>query len=166
MDPTMMIGLAIGLIIAGIVLVFIEALLPSGGALGLLALVAFGGAAIAAAYVSPVFLIIVICLIPFLGLGALATGYKVLPHTRLGKLLMPDNPKPEDVTGSAAAAGLKELVGKRGVARGDLRPAGIVEIDGRRYDVVSQGGLIEPGTAVEVIEVEGNRVVVKRADVA
>jgi membrane-bound serine protease (ClpP class) len=54
------------------------------------------------------------------------------------------------------------LLGKRGHARSVLRPAGIADIDGRRVDVVSDGELIESGGVVEVVQVDGNRVVVKR----
>ena len=52
---------------------------------------------------------------------------------------------------------------QRGIAKGDLRPAGICEFDGRRVDVVSQGGFIDGGSEVEVIKVDGNRIVVKKA---
>jgi membrane-bound serine protease (ClpP class) len=43
-----------------------------------------------------------------------------------------------------------------------LRPAGIARIDGRRVDVVSRGEMIESGSPVRVLSVEGNRVVVVR----
>jgi membrane-bound serine protease (ClpP class) len=94
--------------------------------------------------------------------AATATLFKYFPETRLGQRV---------ILGSetAAAAGYVsqaerpvELVGKHGVAVGTLRPAGIAEIDGLRVDVVSVGEFIKPGTAVEVVRVDGNRVVVKR----
>ena len=44
-----------------------------------------------------------------------------------------------------------------------LRPAGIADIGGARVDVVSDGEFIEPGAAVQVVRVDGNRVVVRRA---
>jgi membrane-bound serine protease (ClpP class) len=52
-------------------------------------------------------------------------------------------------------------LGKSGHATSVLRPAGIAEIDGERVDVVSDGGLIEPGTPVHVTRVDGNRIVVR-----
>lgn len=55
-----------------------------------------------------------------------------------------------------------ELLGKIGVAAADLRPAGIGEFDGRRVDVVSRGGYVEAGNKIEVVQVDGNRVVVKK----
>ncbi len=54
------------------------------------------------------------------------------------------------------------LVGKEGITHTPLRPTGTVIIEGRRVDVVTQGDLIERKTAVRVVEVEGNRVVVAR----
>jgi len=56
---------------------------------------------------------------------------------------------------------LIELAGRQGTAVTNLRPAGSVEIDGERYDVVTEGEFVAPGTAVRVIEVEGFRVVVE-----
>jgi len=51
--------------------------------------------------------------------------------------------------------------GKRGKALTTLRPAGTIDIEGRRVDVVTMGEFIEAGSAVEVILVEGMRVVVR-----
>jgi membrane-bound serine protease (ClpP class) len=53
--------------------------------------------------------------------------------------------------------------GRLGTALSPLRPAGIAEIDGIRVDVVSDGAYIEPGAAIEVTRVDGNRIVVRRA---
>ncbi len=53
-------------------------------------------------------------------------------------------------------------LGRLGRAHSPLRPAGIAEIDGARVDVVSDGELIEPGEAVVVTRVDGNRIVVRR----
>jgi membrane-bound ClpP family serine protease len=57
-------------------------------------------------------------------------------------------------------AGVAELVGKSGVALTVLRPAGTVDIDGRRIDVVTEGQYIEADAPVRVVAVEGTRVVV------
>ena len=53
------------------------------------------------------------------------------------------------------------LVGKEGVSTSQLRPAGLATICERRVDVVTRGELLDSGTKVKVIAVEGNRVVVK-----
>ncbi|MGI6297902.1 MAG: NfeD family protein [Saccharofermentanales bacterium] len=56
------------------------------------------------------------------------------------------------------------LVGQTGTASSDLRPSGVVDLDGERLDVVTQGSFIRRGTKVRIIEVTGNRVVVATAD--
>ena len=66
--------------------------------------------------------------------------------------------------GDPVAATAAVRVGARGVARTTLRPAGKAMIEGRRFDVVAEGDLIEQGSAVEVLVVEGNRVVVRAID--
>lgn len=64
-------------------------------------------------------------------------------------------------SGFSGAEDMQFLLGKIGIARSTLRPSGNVDFDGVRLDVVSQGEFIDPGTEVEVIEVEGNRIVVR-----
>ena len=53
------------------------------------------------------------------------------------------------------------LVGLRGIALTDLRPAGAARIDNHRVDVVTEGGFIEEGRSIEVIADEEYRRVVK-----
>ncbi len=54
------------------------------------------------------------------------------------------------------------MLGKTGLAVGMLRPAGIAEMEGARVDVVSEGDYVEAGTSVRVVQVDGNRVVVRK----
>lgn len=42
-----------------------------------------------------------------------------------------------------------------------LRPAGKAMINGRRMDVIAQGEMIDEGRMVEVVEIEGIRIVVR-----
>ena len=55
----------------------------------------------------------------------------------------------------------QSLIGKKGITKTVLRPAGIVEIEGKRYDVVTRGEFIEPGNVVIIDEVQGNRIIVQ-----
>ena len=55
------------------------------------------------------------------------------------------------------------LLGKSGEAVTILRPAGKARIDERMVDVVSDGPFIEQGATVQVVEVLGNRIVVRQA---
>ncbi len=63
--------------------------------------------------------------------------------------------------GFSSSADLTFLLGKQGFSVTPLRPAGIVELDDARFNVVSEGAFITTGEAVKVIKVEGNRIVVR-----
>lgn len=54
-----------------------------------------------------------------------------------------------------------ELINQQGTALTILRPSGAAMINGKRVDVVTEGDLIERGTPLRVIAVEGLRVVVR-----
>ncbi len=53
------------------------------------------------------------------------------------------------------------LLGRIGVVVTKLRPAGVIAIDEVKYDVVSEAEFIEQGTPVQVVGVEGVRIVVR-----
>ncbi len=55
-----------------------------------------------------------------------------------------------------------DLLGLEGVAITPLRPSGIARLRDRRYDVVTEGEMIDKGVPVVVIDVTGNRVVVRK----
>lgn len=61
----------------------------------------------------------------------------------------------------APSSDLALHVGKTGTSLTPLRPSGTVEVFGRRMDVVTEGEFIPAGTAIEVIRVEGARVIVR-----
>lgn len=56
----------------------------------------------------------------------------------------------------------RSLEGKTGKALTDLRPGGTVEIDGQRVSVTTEGDFLDQHTDVKVVEVEGNRIVVRK----
>ena len=53
------------------------------------------------------------------------------------------------------------LVGAEGVSLTPLRPAGTARIQDRRVDVVADGEMIQPNSRIQVVRVDGNRVVVR-----
>lgn len=55
----------------------------------------------------------------------------------------------------------EELLGKIGKSLTPLRPSGTAEINGKKFDVLSQGKLIEVGTDLEVVSVKNNIVFVR-----
>ncbi|MCF8000319.1 MAG: nodulation protein NfeD [Halanaerobiales bacterium] len=63
--------------------------------------------------------------------------------------------------GYVASNDKKEIINKTGITKTPLRPAGIAEIDNNRVDVVSEGGFIDKGEKIIVIDVKGSKVLVK-----
>ena len=84
--------------------------------------------------------------------------FQKFPESRLGRTFA-TTATVEDETFRHS---LDPLLGKSGEVVAPCHPAGIVEIDGRRHDVVSEGDYLPAGTAVRVVAVEGVRVVVRR----
>ena len=85
---------------------------------------------------------------------------KFLPRTTIfKKFVLSVEEKSEE--GFVSHSTSEDMVGKIGKALTDLRPSGTAEIDGKRVDVVTDSEFIEKGSSLEVVEVEGIRVVVK-----
>ncbi|TWT88744.1 hypothetical protein Mal64_22320 [Pseudobythopirellula maris] len=61
-----------------------------------------------------------------------------------------------------AIADYTHLVGQRGEATTSLLPSGKAEIDGELVDVMADGGAIDRGARVEVVKVQGTRVLVRQ----
>ncbi|MFP4624193.1 MAG: NfeD family protein [Gemmatimonadota bacterium] len=58
-----------------------------------------------------------------------------------------------------------ELVGKRGTALTDLRPAGVGRFDDERVDIVAEEGWLAAGTPIEIVRAEGYRHVVRAVSI-
>lgn len=56
----------------------------------------------------------------------------------------------------------QRLIGKRGRSVTPLRPSGMIELEGERYDVLTKGEFIATNETVEVAAVENNRIFVGR----
>ncbi len=155
-------GLAILLAVVGCFLVVAEVLLPSGGIIGFFALCAMGASLYYAFRAAgptgglSVGLGLVV-LAPVLVVGAL----KILPYTPIGKAILAQAPTADEVRPDDKR---HALVGRVGIARSKMLPSGAVEIDGQMIDAVSQGRAIDSGQYVKVVEVRGNRVMVRPAD--
>ena len=87
--------------------------------------------------------------------------FKFFPRTKAGKRLLAENDAQE---WRSYDPEYEKLLGQSGEAQTILRPSGKVMINGKKYDVVTQGEILEAGTPVKVIEVEGNRIVVEQFD--
>ncbi|OGV64771.1 MAG: hypothetical protein A2498_01240 [Lentisphaerae bacterium RIFOXYC12_FULL_60_16] len=100
-----------------------------------------------------------------LGIAILTSGVlmfllsRFLPYTPGFKHLSLDKTLPPS-DGFTGAYTEPSMVGQHGVADTPLQPGGFGSFGNRRLSVISQGAFIEKGTAIEVAEVQGNRIVV------
>lgn len=152
-------ALAYGLLVLGMVFIFLEVMFPSAGILTVLAVASLVGGGWLAATGEGLLGYVITCLVLLPGTFALAV--RVFPRTPWGRrfiLAGPTFAKDED---RAAVEHLEELVGQKGMATSPLRPSGVARIGDRRVDVVTRGEMIPSGTPVYVREVIGNRIVVE-----
>lgn len=155
-----LVQLYIGLVLAGLILIGAEIFTP-GAILGIMGAMSLVAAAIIAfpafgntgGFISALGILI--------GVGvAMVLWIKIFPRSSIGQRMMIKT----DLASANASAedNTHTLVGKTGQATSDLRPAGFATIEGQRMDVVSRGELIPKGASITVVQVEGNRIVVKK----
>lgn len=158
MDP---LSWAIILLLLGCALIVLEVFLPSGGILSFLSVAALVASLTMAfrrdATTGFGFMILTVVAVP----GVVALAFKYWPHTPMGKAFLGEIPSEAEMQ---TADPRRELVGSVGVAKSKMLPSGSVLINDRLVDAVSQGTAIEAGHAVVVVEVRGNRIVVRPAD--
>jgi membrane-bound ClpP family serine protease len=152
---------AIVLLLLGCALVVLEVFIPSGGILGMLSGLAILGSIVFAfrrdTTSGLIFILVSLVAVPTL----LAFAFRVWPHTPMGKAFLGELPNEDELK---PVDDRRELVGRIGVAKTKMLPAGSVLVDGHWIDAITQGDAVEPGEAVVVVEVRANRVVVRRAD--
>lgn len=147
--------LVIALLVVGILLLLAETMLPGviAGVIGACCLMAGVAEGYAQFGMRTGNLILLLVL---LGLTAgFCLWLKFFPDSRLAKVVVSHK-----VVGDIGTE-QPELVNQTGTAFTQLRPAGTAVINGRRVDVVTEGQLIERGTPVKVVAVEGMRVIVR-----
>lgn len=149
--------LVILLFVAGLALIFAELLLP-GAVLGILGGILVVASAITGWVKFPEHGLMIVggeFAGVVLGIGA---GFYVLSATGVRNLLVM-NERQDKNRGYASPSEDEALLGKHAEVQTALRPAGSILYEGRRIDAVSDGTFIDAGTVIEIIEVEGHRVV-------
>jgi membrane-bound serine protease (ClpP class) len=156
------IGISVPVIfIIGLVLLIVEVVVP-GGIFGTLGTIALFYSVIAAAesVTAGITALAIGILVTILLLWVLYRFFGF--RSKWSKIILVD--KQDNADGYTSSKDRKYLIGKTGVALSPLRPSGWAKIDGNKEDVVSDGELIEQGSTIMVINVEGTRVVVKKVD--
>lgn len=163
MDPLLIWGL--GLLCIALVLVLLEFFVPSAGAIAITAAVCAIGGLVCLFRFSPLWgvmglfgLLITTPLVVWAGLA-------LWQHTPIGRRMIGAPTEEEQFEKiQKEESFVKQRLGlldKQGVAVTDLRPVGVVDIDGHRHDAVTDADFISPGTRVRVTHVEASQVRVR-----
>jgi membrane-bound ClpP family serine protease len=149
----------------GLIFVAAEVFIPSGGILGFIAagclllsvILAFNESVT----VGLGFLLLICLLLPV----TLGFAFHYWPRTPFGKRLFLGQPTREEVDPDTEhAMHLESLRGQTGRTITPLRPSGSTDFGGRRVDTIAEGTMIDRGQLVRVIEIRGNRVVVRQVE--
>jgi membrane-bound ClpP family serine protease len=151
------------MLLGGVGIVCLEAFVPSGGILGILAALCFIGAIVVAFMKNAQTGYIMMGLTTLIVPAVIAAVIHWWPHTPIGKRILIQPPEhPDDVLPDIAEfRDLKLLVGRRGRSTTKMLPGGTISIDRHTYEAMSLGMPIEENMPVEVVEVRMNRLVVR-----
>lgn len=145
------------LMVLGMVMLFIEvALIPGFGLVGVAGAGLLGGG-ILYVWVGGGVLWGIVAMLASIPITILAMVW-FLRSKASGKLIL----KGAIRSHSSDVATLTHLVGQEGSALTTLRPAGSALIDNERRDVVSEGEFIEKGSAIVVVRIDQNSIIVTR----
>lgn len=147
----------------GLILLISEVFIPSGGLIGLLAicclLLSLWKAFEQSTDLGLKFLLADGVLLPL----AMALAVHLWPKTPLARRVFLRPPTPDEIDVSHSSQRLDHLVGQFGRALTPLRPAGLVDFDGRRLDGLSEEGLIPSGALIRAVRIRGGQIVVREA---
>lgn len=148
------------LLLIGLFLIGAEIYLP-GGVVGFLGVLALLSAAITGGskFSSPYDVLSVVLIVVLSGV-CIYLWIRFFPRSTMGKKLTLD----ADGRQFKAAADSPTLLHQEGEALSPLRPAGLALLGGQRVDVVAESSWIPAGARIRVIEVAGNRVVVRHVE--
>lgn len=148
------------LFITGFILLIVEAIVPGFGLPGISGLIlVFTG---------------IIMAVESLGVAAISISIAIIVTTIITILLIKLGFKSKildniilksDVTNNEdneKKISKEELLGSIGKSVSILRPTGFIEIEGQRYDALSEEGFIQEGSKVVVSKIEGNKIFVRR----
>jgi membrane-bound ClpP family serine protease len=143
---------------AAVLIVVVELFVPTAGALSVTA------GALAIAGIICMFkadtvwglssLLAVLILVP----AALTFGLRIWPSTPLGRRII-GSPTEEELEQKRLAEEEERrrrdaLIGKEGVVLQDLRPIGVVEVQGKRYDARAESRFIQTGSRIRVVQAD------------
>lgn len=158
---------AVILAVAGFALIAAEFFIPSGGMIALSCAGCFIGS-VMCAYQSWFVSAPRIFWTFTIGLGGLIPTFlwfflRTLERTSLGNnLLLPKTDPDAVVPYKEEVAQLERLIGRLGTTLTMMNPGGMVRVENERLHAFTEGILVMAGETIEVVEVRGARVVVRK----
>lgn len=152
--------LEIGLFMIGVLLIIFELYTPGFGFFAVAGVI-FVFASIILALGGGQQAITVLAISLVVAVGIFAAILKRLPSNHFwSKVVLRDTEASQ--AGFVSGQSYDSLLGQEAITVTPLRPAGVIEITGRQLHAVSEGGYVDNGSRVKIIEVTGSRIVVKR----
>ena len=144
-------------LLLGMLLIVVEVFLPGFGLPGIsgIALIGTGIVLIGMNFGAPMAVGVLLVLIAVLAVLISWVLRQVVQGKTKSELFLKEKGKYE------LHEDMQVLVGKSGVTTSVLRPAGIGDFDGVRLNVVTEGGFIEKGAPIQIVRVDGSKIVVR-----
>jgi len=157
--PTVFLGLAL-------LFLCLEVFLPSGGLVGVVALVCLG-LGLWNAFQTSLRLGLIFVLVDFVAVPVtVVAALRLWVRSPLGRGFALAPPRPDEIEVSHGEHAAEDLVGSVGRAMTPLHPCGHVLVGGRRHDGMAESGLIAQGARVRVVRARSGRLVVRAVESA
>ncbi|NMA85903.1 MAG: nodulation protein NfeD [Tissierellia bacterium] len=151
---------SLAIFITGLILLIIEAIIPGFGLPGISGIVlVLAGTILAMGTVTSALwsLSIAIIITAIITILLVKFGHK---SKKMEGVVLSTSQQDED--GYLSTTSQAEYLNKTGVTVSELRPSGIIEIDGKRLDALSEGVFIPKEEEIKVVRVEGSKIIVRR----
>jgi len=152
--------LAFTLIGVGVVVLTAEFFLPTGGILVVVGVACFAVAVLLILVYGSTMEAVVSVIGLSVGLPIIGFGM----FRAWAQLALKPEGESETTTTRVGDPELEGLKGRYGKTITPMRPAGSVELEGRRVDAISEGMMIDAGVPVKCIDVKAGRVIVRMVD--
>lgn len=151
---------SVALFLAGSLLLLIEVIVPGFGFPGISGIILVGlGIVLAVDSIAAGLFSVGIALIATIVVAIILFKFG-FRNTRLSSIVLTSSLKTD--RGYTSSDSKAQYLNKRGVAVTELRPSGYIEVEGERLDALSSEGYIPKNTLIEVIKVEGSKILVRR----
>lgn len=149
------------LFFAACLLALLELFIPSGGLLGIMAFLALAGSIVFSFMLHPLYgaayIAILLVIVP-LFIWRLIDWW---PRTFIGRRVLLDQEDDPALETTEEKERFRSLIGRLGLTKSRMMPSGVIEIDGIRYDAVTDGTPLDPGKPIVVVRADGINIIVR-----